>query len=301
MYKSVTILLSTFNGEKYIKEQLDSILSQLDVSVNILVRDDGSNDKTRDILSEYQSRGLLQWYGGANLKPAKSFWDLIESAPESNYYAFADQDDFWMPEKLSIALKSLSHYEDIPAMYCSAYQMTDENLNPIPTPTKRPIIDIYHAVMENVATGCTMVLNHELLKVMRDYRPDYYFMHDEWIYKVCVAIGGKVIYDMEPHIYYRQHSSNVIGGIKDKWYRRFIGRVVKMFKPSDHHRYKTIEEIRKGYNTSLTVEHRHVVEKCLSYKIFPKNIALAFNMKFYKGLTVMQSLKVFFLFLLIKF
>lgn len=301
MEESVVVLLSSYNGEKYIKEQIDSILLQSDVSVELLVRDDGSSDKTRDILSEYQRRGLLQWYGGANLKPAKSFWDLIESAPESKYYAFADQDDFWMPDKLSVALKSLSHYEDIPAMYCSAYQMTDKNLNPIPTPTKHPIIDIYHAMIENVATGCTMVLNHELLKVIRNYRPDYYFMHDEWIYKVCVAIGGKVIYDMDPRIYYRQHGNNVIGGIRDKWYRRIIDRVVKMFKTSDHHRYKTLLEISKGYNTSFIIEHRQVVEKCLSYNIFPNNIALAFNMNFYKGLTAMQSLKVFFLFLLMKF
>lgn len=297
----IVVLLSSYNGEKYLEEQLRSLINQEGVETDIIVRDDGSSDGTQDILSRYQNEGAVRWYGGTNLRPAKSFWDLIESAPEANYYAFSDQDDYWMPDKLSVAVEALRAFDGLPAMYCSAYQMTDEYLTPIPTPMKLPCIDIYHALMENVATGCTVVFNQDLMKIIRAYRPDYYFMHDEWIYKVCVAIGGKVIYDQQPHILYRQHASNVIGGIKDNWFKRVASRFSKVLKKSTHHRYNTVVEIMNGYADFLPEENRLLVEKCLCSKSFPYNLLLAFDFNFYKQASIGQALKMFFLFLLKKF
>ena len=98
MDKKVLILLSTYNGERYIKEQIESLLKQENVKVSILVRDDGSTDGTINILNEYQKQGKLKWYTGENLKPAKSFMNLVENAPEYEYYAFCDQDDVWLKD-----------------------------------------------------------------------------------------------------------------------------------------------------------------------------------------------------------
>ncbi|MBQ4399872.1 MAG: glycosyltransferase, partial [Alphaproteobacteria bacterium] len=106
---NVLVLMSTYNGEKYLKTQLDSILAQQGVNVQILVRDDGSSDGTLPILQAYAAQGKLTYYTGPNLKPAKSFMDLIYNAPQADFYAFADQDDYWLPEKLICAVNKLKH------------------------------------------------------------------------------------------------------------------------------------------------------------------------------------------------
>lgn len=102
------VLMSTYNGARFIREQLDSILDQTgEFELDLWVRDDGSTDGTKDILNDYESRGLLRWYTGENLGPAQSFLDLVRRTLGYDWYAFADQDDFWMPEKLSWALETL--------------------------------------------------------------------------------------------------------------------------------------------------------------------------------------------------
>ena len=114
--KSIQVLLSTYNGARYLREQLDSLLSQENVDIKILVRDDGSTDDTIKILNEYQNRGLLAWYTGPNMRPAKSFLNLLIQSPESEVYAFCDQDDVWKPEKMYMAVCQLKTVStDIPA------------------------------------------------------------------------------------------------------------------------------------------------------------------------------------------
>lgn len=298
--RSVCLLLSTYNGEKFLEEQLTSLVNQTSIVPKILVRDDCSLDGTHEILNKWEHEHLLQWYTGDNLGPAKSFWNLICKAPDSEYYAFSDQDDVWMQDKLSVAVEYLQQYDE-PALYCGAYQMTDKDLNPIKTPQITPSTDIYHAIVENAATGCTMVFNKKLLQVIKSYTPDYYFMHDEWIYKVCVAIGGKVIFDPQPYIYYRQHGNNVIGGLGDSWYKRLKFNAIKLLKPSTHHRYKTVKEIVRGFQCVLPDDNKELLEKVLLANKFPYNFFLAFNLNFYRNTTLRQSLKLFFLFIMKKF
>ena len=105
--KKIIVLMSTYNGEKYLQVQLDSILSQENVDLELLVRDDGSTDSTKTILERYQSEGKLTWYSGKNKKPAYSFFDLLGKCKDADYYAFADQDDFWHEDKLINAIKRL--------------------------------------------------------------------------------------------------------------------------------------------------------------------------------------------------
>ena len=128
----ICVMLSSYNGEKYIKEQIDSILAQkIDGEMILLVRDDGSTDETKQILNEYRSKyNNISWYTGDNLKAAKSFWDLVNSAPDADYYAFCDQDDVWYPDKLVRAINALEK-EAIPALYASNVVVVDQNLNSI--------------------------------------------------------------------------------------------------------------------------------------------------------------------------
>ena len=97
--------MSTYNGQKYIRQQIDSILQQTNVEVNLLVRDDGSKDDTIKILDEYKQEGKLTYYTGPNLGPQLSFLNLLNNCPKADYYAFADQDDYWEKDKLSTAVK----------------------------------------------------------------------------------------------------------------------------------------------------------------------------------------------------
>ena len=132
--KKVVILLSTYNGAKYLRELLDSLLNQSHKNISILVRDDGSTDATLELLAEYGNKyNNITYYKGENLKPARSFMDLLKQSEDADYYALSDQDDVWLPDKIEIAIKQLEANKA--DLYHSAFQMTDSNLNPIPTPT----------------------------------------------------------------------------------------------------------------------------------------------------------------------
>ena len=119
MYK-VAVLLATYNGEKYLKEQIESVLNQKDVEIELLVRDDCSDDETRNILKSYQDKGLLKFYGEKRMNVPYTFFDLIDNAPEADYYAFCDQDDVWDNDKLITAINALSEFKnDEMNLYCS--------------------------------------------------------------------------------------------------------------------------------------------------------------------------------------
>ena len=127
----VAVLMSTWNGEKYLQAQIDSILKQEGVQVKLIVRDDGSSDATAAILEEYQQAGKLSWHAGKNLGYTASFMELCKNAPSADYYAFSDQDDIWLPEKLIHGIDRLREWCDVPAMAVSEWCMVDEELRPI--------------------------------------------------------------------------------------------------------------------------------------------------------------------------
>ena len=131
-YPKVQILMSTYNGEEFVREQLDSILAQSYPDVDILIRDDGSQDDTFVILKEYEERhSNIRAYQGENIGVNKSFFELLrKSNQEAAYIGFCDQDDYWLPEKIEKAAEQLERL-DGPALYCSAKTLVDENLEPL--------------------------------------------------------------------------------------------------------------------------------------------------------------------------
>lgn len=216
----LAVLLSSYNGEKFIREQISSILTQQgDFTLDLIVRDDGSTDGTPAILQEYADAGKLRWYTGENLKPAQSFLHLLKNAPDYDYYAFADQDDYWHPDKLSAALRTI---EDAPgpAIACANARLVDGELNGLGRNVYQriPKTDFYSLLVGSNIIGCTMVFNREMARLVQEKpAPKEIFMHDSYLLQLCALEGGTIVYDEVPHMDYRQHGGNVVGAKWTKW------------------------------------------------------------------------------------
>lgn len=260
------VLMSTYNGEKYLREQIESILNQTGVNIKIIVRDDGSTDNTISILDSYKTKGLLDWYQGDNIKPAKSFICLIRDSEMADYYAFSDQDDYWLEDKLITAVNALDKFDmDTPALYYGQPLLVDRDLNPLEIQTRQLLFcTINQAVISSNATGCTMVFNNALRNLILEYTPNYQIMHDGWLHKVCLAVGGVVTFDGQPHIKYRQHGDNVIGGTSS-----FIDRNKRRLRSlmtDKNARSKAVSEIVIGYEKYMSLETLSICQKVANYR-----------------------------------
>lgn len=279
---NVTVLMSTFNGDRYLREQIDSILEQEDVNVNLIVRDDGSTDNTISVLNDYSTRDLLRWYSGENLGTANSFFDLLKSSPESDYYAFSDQDDVWKKEKLKKAISEMKKLNnESPILYTANYTLVDRNLKKINLNINHVTTTTFaNSIVCSCCTGCTMVFNKKLRDLIRKYKkPQKVYMHDDWIHKVCLAVGGKVIFDKSPVLFYRQHGDNVDGGIHsfhDKLYKVMTDR-----KNNDGLMSSQFKDLLNIYGEMMTNENKELLIKALreGKGNFMKRMLLAFNKK----------------------
>jgi glycosyltransferase involved in cell wall biosynthesis len=210
----VCVLLSTYNGAPYLADQLDSLKAQESVGVDLHVRDDGSSDGTLSVLARYAGTWpqLAKVESGPNLKPAASFLELLRTAPpDADFYAFCDQDDVWLPQKLARATEALAA-DAGPALYCSNVTCVTEDLTVIGAPRRNDDPRLQHLLFENIAYGCTTVINRAArdLIVQRLPDPSSIIMHDWWI-ALAVAAVGRIHYDPEPQILYRQHGANALG------------------------------------------------------------------------------------------
>ncbi len=246
------VLMSTYNGEKYIREQLDSILKQTIANqVQIYIRDDGSSDSTISIIEEYIAAGTdIILDKAENVGVIASFFELIKTAPEADYYSFADQDDVWLKEKLEAAVEKLSSKEqecgkDTSLLYCGDTNLVDGELNLIKRESKKPRPSFGNALVENICTGCTAVINRALLEKIRENIPDTskIIMHDWWLYLIAEAYG-MTIYDNEPHMNYRQHGNNEWGAKTSRW--AVAKHRFKQLFAKRGQIYRQLEELQKG-------------------------------------------------------
>ena len=160
MEKKVAVLISTYNGEKYLKEQLDSILNQTYQNIEIVIRDDGSNDSTRDIIREYQQKyANIELKEGTNIGFIKSFFKLLELA-NADYYAYCDQDDIWLENKIELAVNALNQADNTkPNMVFGNSDYYDENMNFIGKGEEHKTFSFKNSLYECVAQGMTMTIN----------------------------------------------------------------------------------------------------------------------------------------------
>lgn len=207
--------MSTYNGERFIRQQIETILCQKNVQVSLIVRDDGSNDATLDILDEYKNKGLLKWYTGDNLGPAKSFMHLLENAPEFEYYSFADQDDIWYPLKLNKAVEAIRTIEKEKSsskiLYVCNKNVVDANGHIKYYAAHKFKQSAGLAFLECHSSGCCMVMNSKLRNYVCTHKPkEWIMLHDYWVYLIANSLG-KVIFDNEPLMGYRIHGNNAAG------------------------------------------------------------------------------------------
>jgi glycosyltransferase involved in cell wall biosynthesis len=220
------ILLSTYNGERFIAEQIDSILAQTYTEWRLFIRDDGSKDGTKAILHEYAQQYPEKIFVDESepkgLGAMRSFEYLLAQHGEAEYFAFSDQDDVWLPDKLEISMATMKQAEQTdpnqPIVVHSDLRVVDEQLNEL-SPSfwsyggiHPEILDsnIHYLAICNSVTGCAMIMNRKAREVTLPF-PRYVFMHDAWIGIRVLEQSGKVIPISTPTILYRQHGDNVCG------------------------------------------------------------------------------------------
>lgn len=281
--EKVLVLMSTYNGEKYLREQLDSICGQNDVDIHILIRDDGSEDTTLQILEEYKNKySNITILAEQNIGAALSFYELMFKADQFykdyNYYAFADQDDYWFPDKLKISLELLNSSSCSYKLFYSAVTETDANLNPIKTTGIQPSTNLNTNIVSSRALGCTMVFNKHLLKkacVIFNYLnqrqgSDYLPYHDGWLSLVAYALNGKVVVSSQPLMYYRQHGGNVIGSGKSK-FKLIKDRLIRYIKNSENEKSKKCQLVLNLLGNDIPPENRQIISTSAYYKDSLKN------------------------------
>lgn len=290
--KTVQVLLSTYNGEKYLGEQLESLVNQEGVKIKILVRDDGSTDSTVDILDKYSKNGKLDYFTDENIGYAKSFFMLASKCSrEADYYAFCDQDDFWESRKLISAVTRLDACEfDKPKLYFSNMDIVDKDLNKIGFKNyTNKKISLGDAMARFNISGCTMVFNDKLLELViinRNYE-ELKIGHDAWIYFVCLSIGGQVIFDQISYIKYRQHGNNVTGvrqGVANR-----ISREMKVFNSKKDAISECAKVIIKEYSDLIPNNNLALLIEIATYKNSPiKKIKLISNCQLKCGIIIID-------------
>lgn len=260
----VAVLLCTFNGSKFLTEQLDSLEVQKHQNWIVFASDDGSTDNTLEILQQYQARwpsGKLIIRSGPQKGFCQNFLSLAcDSKIRADYFAFCDQDDVWLPERLSVALKAITANQniDVPFLYCGRTHYVSEKLKPSgqsPLFTFPP--SFRNALVQSIAGGNTMVFNLTAKLLIERAGLMDVPSHDWWVYQLITGVGGDVLYDPVPCLLYRQHKHAIVGG--NNTYTAKIVRIRMLFKGRfKEFNSKNIKAL-KQVNHLLVQNHREIL------------------------------------------
>ena len=213
----VAILLASYNGARYLPALLDSLAGQSHTDWTLIWRDDCSNDGTAAILRAFCERhaGIEIPNQGQRLGLTENFLTLLRHAVSQQIFdrfAFCDQDDVWLPHKLERATTQHSAASPtVPALYCARWVLTDADLNRIGDAPRVHALPFPGPLAQNIATGCTIMLNVPAALLVGRAIPPRESVHDWWAYIVVSAAGGSIIVDQEQVLLYRQHGGNVVG------------------------------------------------------------------------------------------
>ena len=287
MDKKVIVLLSTYNGEKYVREQLESILHQTYTNLKILVRDDGSTDNTCNILNEYEQQGKIDIIRGTNVGFAQSFFELIDKVEDVDYYAFADQDDVWLPDKVEKTLARMQADEAAfrvagethasILVHCDS-RIVDRALREIApsfvayqkmTPSRAKLQQL---LVQNNVVGGALMMNRALAERITEI-PAHCVMHDQWIALVASAFGH-IDFVPESLYLYRQHGDNVLGAGKGSRIMEILGRFGigrkdgKTKAEMDAHSQSVYREMflqaesfRRCFDAELSTKQKHLLDE----------------------------------------
>lgn len=268
--KKVAVIMSTYNGEKYLEAQIRSIMEQDEVLVDLYIFDDGSTDQTVPLIRQWMSshENLHLSLNQKNYGAMKSFLHGLQLTPDADYYALADQDDVWDRDKLVAGINSLEQYRDVDyRLYCSVAQIVDQDLNPQGFDSfDHQVLSFGEILTRNNGIGCTFVFNRTLKQVLNQLpvadiqqQP----LHDHWIYAICLALGGKVVFDQHSHIQYRQHSDNVVGGERRSFWQKLMDS--GLFDRNNR-RKKFVTALYNYYGSQMIPENRLLVEQLINYQ-----------------------------------
>lgn len=266
--KKIKVLMSTYNGEKYINEQLKSIFNQKTVAeISLVIRDDGSTDETLNIVENWKEKLEIQVFQENNIGPAKSFWRLLDLAGDADFYAFCDQDDYWKEDKVERALYLLEE-KSKPALYFSNAEFVDENTKSLGRLLfNKPLnVNLYRIMAVNCALGCTIIFNKAAHSEFISSKLNSIEMHD----KAAVAITyilGEVFYDDRPSIMYRQHSNNVLGRQNKSVKKRLLQTYKLWFKQKDISIDKQSIELLNVYKDRINFEDEKCLKLFSSYRL----------------------------------
>lgn len=212
-------MLCTYNGARFLAEQLDSLEAQTHENWVVFASDDGSTDATLEILHQYQAKwpnGKLTIRSGPQKGFCQNFLSLAcDPNIRADYYAFCDQDDVWLPEKLAVALENIATNQQagVPYLYCGRTKYVNENLKPC---GMSPLFvfppSFRNALVQSIAGGNTMIFNNAAKLLSDKVGPVDVPSHDWWMYQLVSGVEGIVFYDPKPYVLYRQHEFSLVGG-----------------------------------------------------------------------------------------
>ncbi|MGL4321588.1 MAG: glycosyltransferase [Paracoccaceae bacterium] len=232
---TVAVLLAVYNGEAHLQAQLDSISRQQGVDWSVIASDDNSTDGSLSVIKAHANQhaaGKVSSVAGPGRGGTANFLHLLTIAPATaGFFAFCDQDDVWLPHKLSRAVAALGDADDAgPAAYFSRTLVCKDDLSdPYPSPKPKRPFGFRNALVQNVMPGNTIVLNRAARALLQGIIAqtdqailDRVVVHDWWVYQMLSGCDARLIFDAEPGLLYRQHGGNQIGandGLRAKLYR----------------------------------------------------------------------------------
>jgi len=268
---SITVLLATYNGARYLPEQLASLAAQTLRPDRLVVRDDGSTDDGLRVVRDWgETQGIpVQWVPSTQrLGPAQSFLAALRAVGVCDVTLFCDQDDVWLPHKVERAARALATAPaGTPRLYASRLEIVDQTLAPLGLSPMPRHLGFETIACESVLTGCTMAFNAPLAHLLASPPPDFMVMHDWW--SALLAAGcGDIVYDPEPTLRYRQHASNTLGA-GPTGLRKLQARLATFLGPDSAQRSRQLRELLRLHAAVLRPSARRLAEQLTSGAAHP--------------------------------
>jgi glycosyltransferase involved in cell wall biosynthesis len=240
-FVEIDVLLATYNGARYLQQQLESLFNQMHVAINLFVSDDGSSDNTIEIIQNNSShfKSLVFLNESPRKGPAANFIYLMKNFKgDAKYIALMDQDDIWHPNHLFSSVKELEKFgENATLTFSSCTEFEEEHHKTKLWPHKSFNLDKHFIYFENPSRGCTMVLNRRAMELVRNHNPLKIIMHDWWLL-ILINELGNVNHIQTPNISYRIHSNNHTGRNSN------LSRILQIFILLNIKNWKTINQIK---------------------------------------------------------
>lgn len=270
----ILILMTTYNGERYIGEMIDSIVAQEHTNWKLIVSDDGSTDRTLEIVDQYVAQfpeKIVHYSSGQRFgNPQYHFMHLLTNFHNAPYIMFSDQDDVWHRDKLSktyAMMKKVEKDTTVPAMVHTDLKVVDAQLNELHpsfhqlTKLDGGCLSLNHILIQNPVAGCTMMFNQALAELATQVIPDQYIIMHDWWLTLLASACGTTGYLCEATIDYRQHGNNSVGASNAHSLSYILRRIREQnVEESLYPTFKQADILLSSFSDKMADESRHMVE-----------------------------------------